>query len=81
ASYRDYIPLSELKEGEQGTIKIISLTREIKDRLSSIGLIPDQEIQVKRKLGQGTLSITTMGTEVAVGINIASKIMVQSHGA
>ena len=81
ASYRDYIPLSELKEGEQGTIKIISLTREIKDRLSSIGLIPDQEIQVKRKLGQGTLSITAMGTEVAVGKNIASKIMVQSHGA
>ena len=28
ASYRDYIPLSELKEGEQGTIKIISLTRK-----------------------------------------------------
>jgi len=47
----------------QGTIKIISLTREIKDRLSSIGLIPDQEIQVKRKLGQGTLSITAMGRE------------------
>jgi len=46
ALYRDYIPLSELKEGEQGTIKIISLIREIKDRLSSIGLIPDQEVQV-----------------------------------
>ncbi len=78
ASYRDYIPLSELKEGERGTIKVISLTREIKDRLSSIGLIPDQEIQVKRKQRQGTLSITTMGTEVAVGKDIASKIMVQS---
>jgi len=79
-SYRDYIPLSELKEGERGTIKVISLTREIKDRLSAIGLIPDQEIQVKRKLGKGTLSITTMGTEVAVGKDIAQKIMVQSPG-
>jgi DtxR family Mn-dependent transcriptional regulator len=78
ASYRDYIPLSELKEGERGTIKVISLTREIKDRLSAIGLIPDQEVQVKRKLGKGTLSITTMGTEVAVGKDIAQKIMVQS---
>ncbi len=78
ASYRDYIPLSELNEGERGTIKVISLTREIKDRLSAIGLIPDQEIQVKRKLGKGTLSITTMGTEVAIGKDIAQKIMVQS---
>ncbi|MCL7412222.1 MAG: metal-dependent transcriptional regulator [ANME-2 cluster archaeon] len=80
ASYRDYVPLSELKEGEQGTIKVISLTSEIKDRLSSIGLIPDQDVRVKRKLGKGTLSITTMGTEVAVGNDIARKIMVQSRG-
>ena len=76
ASYRDYIPLSELKEGENGTIKVISLTCEIKDRLSAIGLIPDHEVRVKRKLGKGTLSITTMGTEVAIGKDIAQKIMV-----
>jgi len=62
ASYRDYIPLSELKEGDNGIIKVISLTRDIKDRLSNIGLIPDSKVTVKRKLGKGTLSIITMGT-------------------
>ena len=76
--YRDYIPLSELEEGESGIVKIISLTREIKDRLSSIGLIPDQKIRVKRKLGQSTLSIMAMGTEVAVDTEIANNILVQS---
>ena len=76
ASYRDYIPLSELKEGDNGIIKLISLTREIKDRLSNIGLIPDSKVTVKRKLGKGTLSIITMGTEVAVGKDIAKNILV-----
>jgi DtxR family Mn-dependent transcriptional regulator len=76
ASYRDYIPLSELKEGDNGIIKIISLTRDIKDRLSYIGLIPDRKVTVKRKLGKGTLSIITMGTEVAVGKDIAKNILV-----
>lgn len=79
ATYRDYTPLSELKEGEKGTVKVISLTRDVKDRLSAIGLIPDQQVTVKRKLGQGTLSITAMGTEVAVGRDIASKILVHSE--
>lgn len=80
-NYRDYIPLSELKEGESGTVKVISLTREIKDRLSAIGLIPDQRITIKRKLGQGPLSIITMGTEVAIGTDIAHNILVQGERA
>ncbi|NIA03277.1 MAG: winged helix-turn-helix transcriptional regulator [Nitrospirae bacterium] len=80
-TYRDYIPLSELKEGEGGTVKVVSLTREVKDRLSAIGLIPDQKIKVKRKLGKGTLSIIAMGAEVAVGSDIAKKILVQSERA
>ena len=75
-SYRDYVPLSELKEGDNGIIKVISLTRDIKDRLSYIGLIPDREVTVKRKLGKGTLSIITMGTEVAIGRDIAEHILV-----
>lgn len=78
-SYRDYIPLSELKEGDNGIIKVISLTRNIKDRLSYIGLIPDSRVTVKRKLGKGTLSIITMGTEVAVGKDIAKNILVQGE--
>jgi DtxR family transcriptional regulator, Mn-dependent transcriptional regulator len=80
-TYRDYIPLSELKEGESGTVKVVSLTREVKDRLSAIGLIPDQKIKVKRKLGKGTLSIIAMGAEVAVGSDIAKNILVQSERA
>lgn len=79
-TYRDYTPLSELKEGDSAVVKVISLTREIKERLSAIGLIPDQRIRVKRKLGKGTLSIIAMGTEVAVGNDIACKILVQSDG-
>ena len=75
-SYRDYIPLSELKEGDDAIIKVIPLTRDIKDRLSYIGLIPDRKVSVKRKLGEGTLSIITMGTEVAVGTDIAKNILV-----
>lgn len=68
--------MSELKEGDDGIIKLISLTREIKDRLSYIGLIPDSKVTVKRKLGKGTSSIITMGTEVAVGKDIAKNILV-----
>ena len=69
--------LSDMEGGDDAKILAIACTQNIRQRLSSLGLMVGDRITVKRKLGKGTLSLFTKGTEIAIGFDIASKIIVK----
>jgi len=70
------IPLDEMEEGSCGTIVRVTLSREMKNRLNSLGVLPGEELEVKRKQKQGSISINVVGSEVALGKDVAKKIFV-----
>jgi DtxR family Mn-dependent transcriptional regulator len=72
-----YFPLSELNEGDQGTVVMMSLPRSSKERLISLGLTAGEGVEVKRKQKQGSTSIISRGVEIALGNEIARKIFVR----
>ncbi|HJH32048.1 MAG TPA: metal-dependent transcriptional regulator [Methanosarcinaceae archaeon] len=75
-SKEQYIVLCEMKEGEHGIVSMMTLPPETKERLTSLGLIIGEEVRIKRKQKQGPISIMTLGTEIALGNDIASSIYV-----
>ena len=72
-----YVSLADLKEGDCGTVVMMTLSGQSKERLSSLGMITGENIEVKRKQKQGSTSILTRGTEIALGNEIAKKIFVR----
>jgi len=72
-----FVMLSDLNSGEDAKILAITCTQKIRQRLSSLGLMVGDMVTVKRKLKEGTLSISTKGTEIAVGSDIAKRIIVK----
>lgn len=79
-SKENHILLSEMKEGERGIVDMITLPSDTKNRLTSLGLIVGEEVSIKRKQKHGSISILTLGTEIALGNDIASKIYVNPNG-
>ena len=79
-SKENHILLSEMKEGERGIVNMMTLPSDTKERLTSLGLIVGEEVTIKRKQKQGAISILTLGTEIALGNDIASKIYVNPDG-
>lgn len=72
-----FVMLSDMNGGENAKILAIACTQKIRQRLSSLGLMVGDSVTVKRKLKEGTISISTKGTEIAVGSDIAKKIIVK----
>jgi Fe2+ transport system protein FeoA len=69
-------PLSTLKVGEKGKIvKLVGGTGMIK-RLSDLGFIPEQEVEVVRSAPRGPIAIRVRGTVYALGRGVADKIYV-----
>ncbi|MGP8320744.1 MAG: metal-dependent transcriptional regulator [Methanosarcinaceae archaeon] len=79
-SKEQYIALSDMKECEHGIVYRMTLPPETKERLTSLGLIVGEEVSIKRKQKQGSISIMTLGTEIALGNDIASKIYINPDG-
>jgi DtxR family Mn-dependent transcriptional regulator len=69
-------PLSEMKEGDEAVIKIVTVDSSTKDYLLSLGFLPDVLISIKKKLPSNSLLIRIKGSEIAIGKDIAHKIMV-----
>jgi DtxR family transcriptional regulator, Mn-dependent transcriptional regulator len=69
-------PLSEMKEGDEAIIKIVTVDSSTKDYLLSLGFLPDVLISIKKKLPSNSLLIRVKGSEIAIGKDIARKIMV-----
>ncbi len=69
-------PLSTLKVGEKGKIvKLVGGIGMIK-RLSDLGFIPEQEVEVVRSAPGGPIAIRVKGTIYALGRGVADKIYV-----
>ena len=71
-----FIPLDEMKEGSLGTIARVTLPRETKERLTSLGILTGEDIEVRRKQKQGCISVMAFGSEIALGRDIAKKIFI-----
>ncbi|MDI9394306.1 MAG: metal-dependent transcriptional regulator [Euryarchaeota archaeon] len=76
----NFIPLDEMSEGSSGTIARVTLPRETKERLTSLGIIAGEDIEVRRKQKQGCISIIAVGSEIALGRDVAKKIFIIPEG-
>ncbi|AKB38622.1 Iron-dependent repressor IdeR/DtxR [Methanosarcina siciliae C2J] len=75
-----FIPLDEMKEGSSGTVARVTLPRETKERLTSLGILTGEDIEVRRKQKQGCISVMAVGSEIALGRDIAKKIFITPKG-
>ncbi|HWQ44122.1 MAG TPA: metal-dependent transcriptional regulator [Methanosarcina barkeri] len=71
-----FIPLDEMEEGSSGKVTRVTLPRETKERLTSLGILTGEDIEVKRKQKQGCISVIAVGSEIALGRDIAKKIFI-----
>lgn len=71
-----FIPLDEMEEGSSGKVARVTLPRETKERLISLGILTGEDIEVKRKQKQGCISVIAVGSEIALGRDIAKKIFI-----
>src|SRR5690606_1626804 len=71
-----FIPLDEMEEGSSGKVARVTLPRETKERLISLGILTGEDIEVRRKQKQGCISVMAVGSEIALGRDIAKKIFV-----
>jgi DtxR family Mn-dependent transcriptional regulator len=71
------MPLTELKEGESGTIKIVCTDKGTRDFLISLGFLPDVLLSIKKRLPSNSLLVRIKGSEIAIGRDIAEKIFVK----
>lgn len=76
-SREHYISLVEMNEKTKGKVVMVALPKETKDRLTSLGMVAGEDIEIKRKQKQGCISIITKGTEIALGNEVAEKIFVK----
>ena len=71
-----FIPLDEMEEGSSGKVARVTLPRETKERLISLGILTGEDIEVRRKQKQGCISVIAVGSEIALGRDIAKKIFI-----
>lgn len=80
------VPLTELKEGETGTIKVIKVGfghgrcwgHGIRKRLADMGLTPGTKITVVRSAPfNGPIEVCVRGYKLAIGREVAERIFVE----
>jgi ferrous iron transport protein A len=71
------IPLSDADEGQTVSIVNIIAGRGLRARLTSLGLLPKSRITMLRKNGSSPFVIRIKNTRMAIGRQIADKIMVK----
>jgi DtxR family Mn-dependent transcriptional regulator len=71
-----FVPLDEMEEGSSGKVARVTLPRETKERLISLGILTGEDIEVRRKQKQGCISVIAVGSEIALGRDVAKKIFV-----
>jgi DtxR family transcriptional regulator, Mn-dependent transcriptional regulator len=69
-------PLSEMNEGDEAVIRVVTVDNSTKDYLISLGFLPDVIVSIKKKLPSRGLLVRIKGSEIAIGRDIARKIMV-----
>ncbi len=74
------IPLVMMPEGKDSKIISINAGSSLLNRLRSMGFIENTLLKVKRVIN-GSLIVSLNGCDYALGMGMASKIMVQEYSA
>lgn len=74
------IPLVMMPEGKNSTIISINAGKCLLNRLRSMGFIENTMLKVKKGVN-GSLIVSVNGCDYALGLGMASKIMVQEYSA
>ena len=69
------MPLSLIGSGESAMVRRVGGSPEMKSHLEDMGFVAGSEVNVVSSLG-GNLIVTIKGVRVAIGNDMASKIMV-----
>jgi DtxR family Mn-dependent transcriptional regulator len=70
------VPISELKAGESGIVKSYAGGRGMLGRCLSMGFTPGSPVRMIENYGKGPILVSVCNSEVAVGREIAGRIMV-----
>jgi ferrous iron transport protein A len=71
--------LSEMTKGQKGTIIAIDATKQLRDRLMSLGLMIGEEIEVmEHTLMKQTFKVIVDGSSVAIRVEEAERIFVKA---
>ena len=69
---------NQLKQGESGTITKIDADKALRDRFTSFGIVPGEEITVKRySLAKQTIEIGIGASLIVLRTNEAEKIDIE----
>ncbi len=68
--------LSDLTEGQHGTLDHIAGGAEVCERLSSMGFVPGVAVSMLRRQGSGPVLVMIGSSRIAIGQGMAAKVMV-----
>ena len=68
-------PLIFLQNGEQGTIRRVSGSEEVRHHLANLGFVEGAEVTVISRIS-GSLIVNVKGSRVAINEDMAKRIMV-----
>jgi ferrous iron transport protein A len=71
-----WLPLSDLRQGQWGVVRQLSGGRGFVGRLASLGFSTGVPIQVLQNIGRGPLLVLVRDTRVALGRGEAVKILI-----
>lgn len=69
--------LKDLRTGESGIVKGITLPFQIERRLQALGMTLGTQIEVVNRKGEGVMIILLRGTRFALGYNMTRNITVE----
>ncbi len=71
------VPLSTLREGDEGKVVGISGGRGCSARLMAMGIVPGKKVRVAGRRG-GAILVSVNGTKFVIGRGLAMKIAVDT---
>ncbi len=79
ASTNDYVSLSTLKPGAEGTILSFDKGRAFRQRLLNLGVVPGESVTVVRGGGRHPMVLDVRGNKVVLGAGMTSRVFVVPH--
>jgi|Deesub1362A_J573_1020465.scaffolds.fasta_scaffold00039_8 ferrous iron transport protein A len=70
------VRLNELKPHEEGVVVELMAGKGLTRRLCEMGIVPGARVKVLL-IGHGPIVVETMGSRIAIGKGMASKILVE----
>ncbi|MDM7998430.1 MAG: metal-dependent transcriptional regulator [Dehalococcoidia bacterium] len=81
APKEEVVPISELKAGQSGVVRSFAGGRGMLGRCLSMGFTPGSPVRMIENYGRGPVLVSVCDTEVALGREIARRIMVARKGS